>query len=124
MRCTTKHLVFFSFLSIHMAMAAPSTTQPAALAVPAKNVKVRRSVEPVDLRVGPQLFIDDYLIAESANLQRVTHSPTRFGDTPVLGNKAQTMQPYVTVIHDPDTGKFRMWYNSGIGLDACIAYAE
>jgi hypothetical protein len=80
--------------------------------------------QPVDLRSGPQLFIDDYLIAESSNVATVTQSPKRALDGPVIGWKEHTTQPYVTVLRDPSSGKFRMWYNYDTGTRASIAYAE
>jgi hypothetical protein len=80
--------------------------------------------EPVDLRSGPQLFIDDYLIAESSNVSKVTQSPRRTLDAPVIGWKERTTQPYVTVLRDPSTRKFRMWYNSDSGVNCSIAVAE
>ena len=79
---------------------------------------------PVELRDGPHLFIDDFLIAESTGVRKVTQHPQRFLDEPVLGHQQHTTQPYVTVLRDPQSGKFRMWYNAHTGRDATIAYAE
>ena len=77
-----------------------------------KSVKVRRSVEPVDLRQDPQLFIDDYLIAESGELRKVVQQPKRFLDRPILGWEHHTTQPYATVLRDAQSGLFRMWYTN------------
>ncbi|MCB9768703.1 MAG: hypothetical protein H6752_10950 [Candidatus Omnitrophica bacterium] len=79
---------------------------------------------PVDLRWGPQLFVDDFLIAEQEGLSKTTHSPTRYEGNPILGHEQGTTQPYVTVVRDPETQKFRMWYNRDIGKESCVAYAE
>lgn len=82
------------------------------------------SREPVALDRGPQLFIDDFLIAESTGLARTTHSPTRFLDKPIIGPDAgvgETYQPFLTVLRDPETKTFRMWYGWPEG---CIAYGE
>lgn len=97
------------------------TTKPSVIT---QAVKVRRSIEPVDLRLGPQLFIDDYLIAESKSIDKVTQHPQRFLDQPILGWEQSVGQPYHTVLKDPQTGKFRMWYNHGSGENTAIAYAE
>ncbi len=104
---------------------AGATTAPASQpSVLNKSVVVRRSIEPVDLRTGPQLFIDDYLIDSSSGLKKVTQHPRRSLDGPILGWKEHTTQPYVTVLRDPKSGKFRMWYNRDSGKDTAIAYAE
>lgn len=79
---------------------------------------------PVDLRWGPQLFVDDFLIAESRNLTRTTSQPRRFEGNPILGHEEGTTQPYVSVIRDPQTGKFRLWYDRDRGVDSAVAYAE
>ncbi|HEV2294769.1 MAG TPA: hypothetical protein VGR35_13020 [Tepidisphaeraceae bacterium] len=78
----------------------------------------------VHLGHGPHLFIDDDLIAESKGIRKVTQHPRRVLDSPVLGWKEHTTQPYVTVIRDAQSGLFRMWYNYDIGTEAAIAYAE
>ncbi len=92
--------------------------------IPNYSVQTRPALEPVDLYPGPHLFIDDYLIAESAHLDKKTHSPDRFLEEPILGYQQHTTQPYLTVLKDEQTQTFRMWYNHGIGKDAYIAYAE
>ncbi len=79
---------------------------------------------PVAVSGEPQLFIDDYLIAESSNLVRTTHSPTRAMDHPILGWQAGTTTPYLTVLHDREAKQFRMWYNRDGRPNGSIAYAE
>ena len=78
----------------------------------------------VDARSGPHLFVDDFLIEQAAGVTKVTQPPKRHRDGPVIGWEQHTTQPYVTVLQDPETGKFRMWYNAHAGQDATIAYAE
>jgi hypothetical protein len=78
----------------------------------------------VDVGFEPHLFIDEYLIASASNIVRTTHAPKRAFDNPILGWKAGTAQPYVTVIHDSDSKVFRMWYNKDLGPTGTIAYAE
>lgn len=82
------------------------------------------AVAPVAIGREPQLFIDNYLIAEHNGLTRTTHPPRRALDRPILGWEQGTTQPYVTVVRDPETRKFRMWYNKYIGEECSIAYAE
>ncbi len=79
---------------------------------------------PLDLSPGPHLFIDDYLIAQSDGIKKVTQQPQRAFDAPILGWKEHTTQPYLTVLRDPKSGLFRMWYNYDGGHDTAIAYAE
>ncbi len=107
--------------------AAEQPKQPFAAtpkALPSYNIRTFPSCDPVDISLGPQLFIDDYLIASSHGLARVTRSPERYEGNPILGWQQHTTQPYVTVLHDSDTGRFRMWYNDRVGKESAIAYAE
>ena len=82
------------------------------------------ATQPVEASGGPHLFIDDYLIAESHGVLKVTQHPQRHRDGPVIGWQEHTTQPYVTVLRDPQSGKFRMWYNGHAGKDCAICYAE
>lgn len=92
------------------------------------------------LSTGPHLFIDDYLIAESSNVRRVTHQPEKLPE-PVLpsGIAPWHNQPqwFMRVAHDAPAGLFRAWYNvknpggharsdgTGTGIPfVCYAYAE
>jgi len=73
----------------------------------------RQPVKPIKLTKGPHLFIDDYLIAEDSFLSRTVNNPKKLAE-PVLrgGIKNDAIwQPYVSVLKDPKTGIFRMWYN-------------
>ncbi len=78
----------------------------------------------VEVNRGPHLFIDDYLIAESEGVKKVTQHPKRVREGPILGWREHTTQPYLTVLRDPRSGLFRMWYNYDGGVDTAIAYAE
>ncbi|GMV95721.1 MAG: hypothetical protein AMXMBFR83_00920 [Phycisphaerae bacterium] len=82
------------------------------------------AVEPVEIGLEPQLFIDHYLIAEHQGLTRTTHPPRRAQPGPILGWQQGTTQPYLTVVRDAASGRFRMWYNQNIGPGCAIAYAE
>ena len=68
---------------------------------------------PLEIGVGPQLFLDDYLIERTEGLEREVRQPERLPD-PVLDSKRfGVTQPYLTALRDPDTRRFRMWYNRG-----------
>lgn len=70
--------------------------------------------EPLRLGPGPQLFIDDYLIGEQSFLSRTVNQPPRLPEPLITGSKDdgdRNFQPYVTVLRDPGTGRFRAWYN-------------
>jgi hypothetical protein len=71
------------------------------------------SSSPLQLKKGPHLFIDDLLIAESRNLRRVVNQPVRSAEVsnPVVTGKGDgCFQPYLTVLNDPESDKFRIWY--------------
>jgi len=70
--------------------------------------------EPITLNPGPHLFIDDYLIAEQEMLNRTVNNPVKKPEPIIFGgrDKDQNFQPYMSVLRDPDTGKFRIWYNT------------
>jgi len=73
----------------------------------------RQSDEPLRLGGGPQLFVDDFLIEESSGLTRRVNRPTRQTSNPIItAKKDGVFQPYVTVICDPQSGRFRMWYGA------------
>jgi len=89
----------------------------------------------VEVCSGPNLFIDNFLIAESRGLTRNTHQPEKLAE-PVL-RKAESWhtQPqwFFEVKRNPMTGGFRVWYNlknfmhsgpGGSGPGICYAYAE
>jgi hypothetical protein len=67
-----------------------------------------------ELRPGPHFFIDDYLIAYQSFLNRTVNNPERYPTPVVTGgeNGDQNFQPYMSVLRDDKTGKFRMWYNT------------
>ncbi|HAZ03734.1 MAG TPA: hypothetical protein DCY97_16420 [Marinilabiliales bacterium] len=66
---------------------------------------------PLKLNNGPHLFIDDYLIAEQSFLNRVVNNPEKL-EKPVLAGGEKPVQvflPYLSVLHDPQAGKYRLW---------------
>jgi len=118
----TKFRLFIIICSLITAI--PSLSGNEKISPPSFNIRTERAVDAVDLNVGPQLFIDNYLIAEWENIKKITHAPQRVSDKPILGWQQGTTQPYVTVVRDTQTGKFRLWYNKFLGKEASIAYAE
>src|SRR6476661_7656749 len=64
----------------------------------------------IEISPGPQLFLDDYLIESQTNLQRVVTPPTRSPQPMITGKEDHNYQPYVTVVRDEASRKFRMWY--------------
>src|SRR5262245_51900292 len=69
------------------------------------------------LKPGPYLLLDDLLIEQSSNVTRAINCPMRNFDHPVVTAKEdQNFQPYVTVLRDPETRKFRIWY--GVPVNA------
>ncbi len=63
----------------------------------------------IPLSAGPHLFIDEHLIAQSTLQRRLNH-PTRLRQPVVTGPVDKNFQPYVSVIRDAQTQRFRMWY--------------
>lgn len=63
--------------------------------------------------IGPNLFVDDYLVEQSIGLTRRTHQPVKL-PRPALG-KAEAWHTQVQwaldVDRDPQTGLFKAWYN-------------
>ncbi len=68
----------------------------------------------IAVRPGPHLFIDDYLIGEQRFLSRTVNQPDKLPEPVVTGGRDgdENFQPYLSVIRDPETGRFRMWYNT------------
>ena len=69
----------------------------------------------VQAGAGPHLLLDDYLIAESNGVERVVMQPSRAATIPnpiVTGPEDRSVQPYLTVLRDPDSGRYRMWYGA------------
>ena len=73
------------------------------------------SEEAISITDGPQLFLDDYLIAEKANLKREIQRPKKHSANPILPYEHPWEQVRImcpAVIYEPQTGKFRMWYTA------------
>jgi hypothetical protein len=100
-----------------------------AAAKPLKDIPDTKPEGKIHFYPGPNLFVDDYLIASSNGLKRTTHQPAKLPD-PVIP-KAETWHSrplfYVDVLFDSAMQRYRMWYNIGfnsIKPQFCFAYAE
>jgi hypothetical protein len=97
------------------ALARPATMRSAenksSIYLP-KAATVRSTVA-IPLRPGPHLFLDEFLIESSSNVTRRVNAPNRDPAIPhplVTGKEDGCFQPYLTVLRDPQTGRFRLWY--------------
>ncbi len=72
--------------------------------------------KPLILNKGPHLFIDNFLIEEASFLTRVVNNPEKIQKPILYGGMAkdQVFQPYISVLRDPHTNRFRMWYNTPV----------
>lgn len=64
---------------------------------------------------GVQLLLDDYLIEDSVNLIRQINQPKRDSNIPnplIRGQEDRCFQPFFSVLQDPQTRHFRIWYGS------------
>lgn len=69
--------------------------------------------EPIRLQPGPHLFLDEFLIESSSNVMRKVVVPARDSAIPnpiVTGKEDGCFQPYLTVVRDVQSGRFRLWY--------------
>jgi hypothetical protein len=67
---------------------------------------------PIPLTTGPQLFVDDYLIASQSGLSRRINSPSRLAQPLINAVSDHNVTPYLSVHRDPGSGRYRMWYNN------------
>src|SRR4051794_38955794 len=65
----------------------------------------------IPLSAGPHLLLDDFLVEQSHGLKRRVVPAVRDLAGPVVtGKEDRNFQPYVTVLRDPGSRRFRMWY--------------
>jgi len=74
----------------------------------------QEKIKVLELRPGPHLFIDDYLVAEKSFLSRTVNHPAKLPEPVISGAKGgdDNFQPYLSVLWDAKTNRFRMWYNT------------
>ena len=98
-------------------MAVPAWPAHAASATPAEpglTSPVPAGWQSLHLEKGRHLFVDDFLVGSAQGLKATLHHPKKLGQ-PVLmgiGTPNDNFQPFMTVLHDKDLGRFRMWYNT------------
>jgi hypothetical protein len=70
---------------------------------------------PLSLHPGPQLFVDDFLIDKAVGVVRRVNCPARDPKIPnpiITGKEDRNFQPFMSVVRDPQTGRFRIWYDA------------
>jgi hypothetical protein len=83
-------------------------------------------VEPITIGREPQLFVDDYLIAEQSGLNRVVQQPERISDRPIVAADRPwegSLVQMPIVLWDPAEERFRMYYWSHLGEVIYSCYA-
>ncbi len=74
---------------------------------------VRPREAALEVGLGPQLFLDDYLLERTEGLAREMQHPERLPRPVLESSRFGTTQPYLTVLRDEARGRFRIWYNRG-----------
>ena len=81
-----------------------------------------------------QLFVDDYLVAETRRLKKTLHQPTKHSDNPLIvaaeGEKSpkDDIHPYGiyfqgSIVFDPEDELYKIWYGS-YGYRYCYAFSR
>ena len=106
---------------------------PTKAPLPLKNPLVTQDAIKVDLQ--KQLFIDDFLLDHQEKITRTWHQFKRKASQPLMVAEMpweRANLDYGTVIRDPESGLFRLWYltygtrplhKGDRGLDLLICYA-
>ena len=107
--------------------------QVAAGALGSASVLKAAADDPISIDVGRQLFVDDYLIAETS-LHRSFHKPRLHDANPILkpetplelnGGKYPVACPFQDgVFYDPKDHLYKMWYHAGWHDGTGYAYSE
>ncbi|MEO5803724.1 MAG: hypothetical protein ABIR24_09345, partial [Verrucomicrobiota bacterium] len=110
---------------------SPSPKNNSAIYRPSPSLQKPRQSAPIHLGVGPHLFLDEFLIESNTNIGRVVNSPLRAAAIPnpiVTGKGDGNFQPYLTVLRDPATRRFRIWYGAqtaeSSASESQLAYME
>ncbi|MBI4265889.1 MAG: hypothetical protein HY657_16055 [Acidobacteria bacterium] len=115
---TRRAFVAQSAASLAAATLAPAAALRALADTPS-------GAPPIRLGAGTQLFVDDYLVAQQHGIRRVVNAPARLPYPIATAREDRVAQPYLTVLRDPETGVFRMWYNTiGSETHTHIGYME
>ena len=105
-------------------MVRPALSLAAILLPPSTLVTAQEVIPVGHFR---QLFVDDHVVAERANVELSLQQPTKWADNPVLRAdrpwESKGVAIYGTVMYDEQDSRFRMWYRAID--DTCYAcYAE
>jgi len=115
------------FLPVLFAAQSAASGQPAVISVPRGDEErcasiycpgaadANRRGEFVRLGPGPHVLVDDYLISSATGLTRRVNCPRRDPGIPnpiVTGKEDGCFQPYMTVVRDGSSGRFRIWYGA------------
>lgn len=103
----------FSHTAADARRAAAILSGTEKLAVPALAPGIQPPAGPAlkEWSPGDWLLLDQRNILAVDDLRRVTGQPVRQGDPVVDGAVDGNFQPYVSVVRDADSGRWRMWYN-------------
>ncbi len=135
-----QNLLLLASLSVFCSQAPDAASQSPLSPKPKNNSSIYfpsppsqkiRPAAPILLGVGPHLFLDEFLIESSVNVQRVVNSPLRDPALPnpiVTGKEDGNFQPYLTVLRDAATWRFRIWYGARTEdsnpMESRLAYME
>ena len=98
-------------VSFSMAAAVAGSEHTAAIYLPASPDASARG--PIELKPGPHLLLDEFLIESSSNITRKVNRPVRDPAIPnpiVTGREDGCFQPNMTVVRDGGSKRFRLWY--------------
>lgn len=89
------------------------------------------ATDPIVLGAGPHLLIDDYLVADAGSLHRGPERPRRDKRIPnpvVDGINDGCFQPYMSVVRDEASNRFRIWFGKSTpdknGIKSLLGYME
>lgn len=94
-------------------VAAPTGDESMCTSIYEPGSPARTELGPLRLGPGPHLFVDDALIADSSGVARCVNQPQRDPTLPnpiVTGKEDRCFQPYMTILRDQGSGRFRLWY--------------
>ena len=112
MRCDRRHFLKMGVAAGSIALLGAGRANPTA-------AQVRR------LGPGPHLLLDDDLIAAQEGFGRVIQPPARLPEPIVDAARDKCFQPYVSVLRDPQTKRFRLYYNTAVSsTQSHIGYME
>jgi len=103
-------------LGVVLRLATLHGTEPAAaIYASAPAPSATATARAIRLGSGPHFFLDEVLIERSSNVVRRVNAPLRDPAIPnplVTGRDDGCFQPYLTVLRDPQTSCFRLWYGA------------